>query len=87
MDFFSLLGVMVRRWFVVLPVLLVALVAGLAFIGSPAERYTAEGSELLGVRSEADPESLGFAPDRTDRRSDSARHCPRTAFHGSQSDR
>ncbi len=58
MDFFSLLGVMVRRWFVVLPVLLVALVAGLAFIGSPAERYTAEGSELLGVRSEADPESL-----------------------------
>ncbi|MEM9514931.1 MAG: hypothetical protein AAGA42_08735 [Actinomycetota bacterium] len=54
MDFYSLLTVMARRWFVVLPVLAVTLVVGLSFVGSPEELYVAEGSELLRTRTSED---------------------------------
>lgn len=47
MDFFTLLTIMVRRWFVVLPVLALTAVFGLVFIGEPQVLYASNGSELM----------------------------------------
>ena len=47
MDFFTLLKIMVRRWFVVIPVLALTAVLGVVFIGEPQVLYASGGSELL----------------------------------------
>ena len=47
MDFIELLKIMIRRWFVVIPVLVVAAVIGSQLVGEPEQLYTATGTELL----------------------------------------
>ncbi len=50
MDFFGLLRIMLRRWFVVIPVLVVAAFLGVNFIEEPDVSYSSGGSELLVVQ-------------------------------------
>ena len=61
MDFIELLKIMIRRWFVVLPVLVAAAVIGSQLVGEPVQSYTATGSELL-VRADAESSSSSTAP-------------------------
>lgn len=49
MDFIGLLKIMLRRWFIVIPVLAVAFVLGSSYVDEPISRWAASGSELLVV--------------------------------------
>ncbi|WP_420453080.1 hypothetical protein [Ilumatobacter sp.] len=62
MDFFGLLRIMFRRWFVVLPILALTAYLGVTFIGEPEIRYSSVGSELL-VIDQAQSNAAGAAAD------------------------
>ena len=56
MDFLTLLKIMFRRWFVVIPVLAATAALGVVFIGEPEVRYASSGSELLVIDVSDQPE-------------------------------
>ena len=52
MDALTLLSILWRRWFVVLPIAILTAAAGIAVAASPDVRYETYGSELLVTRSQ-----------------------------------
>jgi hypothetical protein len=54
LDIFTLLGIMWRRWFVVVPVLLATAAVGFFLLAQPEVRYTADGTVLLMVNSQTE---------------------------------
>jgi hypothetical protein len=62
LDFISLLRIMARRWFVVVPVLIATVAFGLTFVSDPQIEFSASGSELLVIDPDEAAPSRGVAP-------------------------